>query len=147
MARGAVSAGAVSLGSGHGIPDLVADLRRGDRHRGLLLDGIWFDGPAHGNAELQEKWSPLLAVALILGLVSTFVEPVVKLLSLPFIILTLGLFLLVINALMLLLTAWLADAFDLGFHVDGFWAALLGSIVITVIGWVVASSCRTTTEP
>ena len=101
----------------------------------LLLDGIWFEGPAHGNAELQEKWLPLLGVALILGLVSTFVEPVIKLVSLPFIILTLGLLLLVINAVMLLLTARLADAFDLGFHVDGFWAALLGSIVITVIGW------------
>ena len=101
----------------------------------LLLDGIWFEGPAHGNAELQEKWLPLLGVALILGLVSTFVEPVIKLVSLPFIILTLGLLLLVINAVMLLLTARLADAFDLGFHVDGFWVALVGSIIITVIGW------------
>ncbi|QBX55630.1 phage holin family protein [Nocardioides seonyuensis] len=101
----------------------------------LLLDGIWFEGPAHGNAELQEKWLPLLGVALILGLVSTFVEPIIKLISLPFIILTLGLLLLVINAAMLLLTAKLAGAFDLGFHVDGFWNALVGSVVITVIGW------------
>lgn len=100
-----------------------------------LLAGIWFDGPDNGQAELQEKLLPLLLVALILGLVSTFVEPVIKLLSLPFIILTLGLLLLVINALMLLLTAWLADAFDLGFHVDGFWNALVGSLIITVVGW------------
>jgi len=100
-----------------------------------VLDGIWFDGPVDGAAELQEKWLPLLVVALILGLVSTFVEPVLKLVSLPFIILTLGLLLLVINALMLLLTARLADAFDLGFHVDGFWAALVGSVVVTVVGW------------
>ena len=100
-----------------------------------LLAGIRFDGPASGQAELQEKIVPLLLVALILGLVSTFVEPVVKLLSLPFIILTLGFLLLVINALMLMLTAWLADAFDLGFHVDGFWNALVGSLIITVVGW------------
>lgn len=100
-----------------------------------LLAGIWFAGPDNGQAELQEKILPLLLVALILGLVSTFVEPVIKLLSLPFIILTLGFLLLVINALMLMLTAWLADAFDLGFHVDGFWNALIGSLIITVVGW------------
>ena len=100
-----------------------------------LLDGIRFNGPAAGQAELEEKWLPLLLVALILGLVSTFIEPVIKLVSLPFIILTLGLLLLVINALMLMLTARLADAFDLGFHVDGFWTALVGSLIVTIVGW------------
>jgi putative membrane protein len=79
----------------------------------------------------------LLGVSLILGLVSTFIKPVVQLLSLPFIILTLGLLLLVINALMLLLTAWLADIFDLGFTVDGFWTAMLGSVVITLATWTI----------
>jgi putative membrane protein len=105
-----------------------------------LLAGIYFDGPANGQAELQEKIVPLFVVALILGLVSTFVEPVLKLISLPFIILTLGFLLLVINALMLLLTARLADAFDLGFHVDGFWNALLGSIIVTIVGWGVRTA-------
>lgn len=97
-----------------------------------LLEGISFDG-----TDWQDKVLPLLGVSLILGLVTTFVAPVVKLLSLPFIILTLGLLLLVINALMLMLTAWLADAFDLGFTVDGFWAALLGSVVITLATWAI----------
>jgi putative membrane protein len=97
-----------------------------------LLDGISFDG-----TDWQDKVLPLLGVSLILGLVTTFVAPLVKLLSLPFIILTLGLLLLVINALMLMLTAWLADAFDLGFTVDGFWAALLGSVVITLATWAI----------
>lgn len=101
----------------------------------LVLDGIWFDGPSGGRAEVQEKLLPLLAVALILGLVSTFIEPLLKLISLPFIILTFGVLLLVINALMLLLTARLADAFGLGFHVDGFWNALLGSLIVTLVGW------------
>ena len=105
-----------------------------------LLDGIFFDGPANGQAEIQEKIVPLFVVALILGLVSTFIEPVIKLISLPFIILTLGFLLLVINALMLMLTARLADAFDLGFHVDGFWNALLGAIIVTVVGWGVRTA-------
>ena len=100
-----------------------------------LLDGVWFAGGRGGGLDLRESWLDILLVALILGLVSTFIEPVVKVISLPFIILTLGLLLLVINALMLLLTARLADAFDLGFHVDGFWYALLGSVVVTVVGW------------
>jgi putative membrane protein len=98
----------------------------------FLLDGISFEG-----TDWQDKVLPLLGVSLILGLVTTFVSPVVKLLSLPFIILTLGLLLLVINALMLMLTAWLADAFDLGFTVDGFWSALLGSVVITLATWAI----------
>lgn len=93
-----------------------------------LLDGIRLQG-----ADWQAKIVPLLVVALILGLVTMFVEPVVKLLSLPFIIVTIGLFLLVINALMLLLTSRIAEAFDVGFHVDGFWTALLGSIIITLV--------------
>ena len=102
-----------------------------------LLDGIWFEGATSGSAELQDKWLELLAVALILGLVSTFVEPVVKLLSLPFIILTLGFLLLVINAAMLLFTAWLAGIVDLGFHVDGFWTAVFGGLVISLVSWIV----------
>lgn len=98
-----------------------------------LLDGIHFDGPTSGNAELQEKWLPLLLVALILGLVTMFVEPVVKFFSFPFIILTIGLFLLVINALMLRLTAWIAGKADIGFHVDGFWTAVVGALIITLV--------------
>lgn len=105
-----------------------------------LLGGIWFAGPDAGQAELEEKILPLLLVALILGLVSTFIEPVIKLLSLPFIILTLGFLLLVINALMLMLTAQLADAFDLGFHVDGFWNALVGALIVTLVGWGVRTA-------
>lgn len=88
---------------------------------------------------LAENWPTLLAVGLILGIVSSFVKPVVKILSIPFIILTLGLFLWVINALMLLLTSWLAGQFDLAFVVkDFFWSALLGALVITLVNWAVA---------
>ena len=103
----------------------------------LLFDGIRFTGPSHGQAEIEHKLLPLLGVALILGAISSLVKPVLTFLSIPFIILTLGLFLLVINAGMLLLTAWFADAFDIGFHVDGFWVAVGGAIVITLTTWVV----------
>lgn len=103
----------------------------------LLFDGIRFTGPSQGQAEIEHKLLPLLGVALILGVISSLVKPVLTFLSIPFIILTLGLFLLVINAGMLLLTAWFADALDLGFHVDGFWVAVGGAIVVTLTTWVV----------
>ncbi|GAB2866294.1 phage holin family protein [Nocardioides pacificus] len=99
----------------------------------LLFDGIWFDGPTSGQDELTDKIGPLLLVALILGIVTVFVEPVVKFFSLPFIVLTVGLFLLVINAFMLKLTAWVAEQVDVGFHVEGFWTALLAALVITLV--------------
>ena len=104
-----------------------------------LIDGIYFTGPTAGQEEIRHKLLPLLLVALILGFVSSFVRPVVTFFSIPFIIFTLGLFLLVINALMLMLTAWIADGIGVGFHVDGFWNALGGSIVITIVNWATAS--------
>lgn len=102
-----------------------------------LLDGIHFSGPGNGSAELQEKALPLLGVALILTLVNTFIRPVLKVLSFPITLLTLGLFLLVINALMLLLTGAIADGVGLGFEVDGFLAAVIGAIIVTVVTWAV----------
>jgi putative membrane protein len=101
-----------------------------------LIDGIRFTGPRHGMDEIQEKILPLLGVALILSLINSFVRPILTILSIPFIIVTLGLFLLVINAGMLLLTDWLADALDIGFRVTGFWPAVGGAIVITVVTWI-----------
>ncbi len=100
-----------------------------------LIDGLRFTGPPSGIAEIESKILPLLAVALILGVVSAFVKPVLTLVSFPLILLTLGLFLLVINALMLLLTGWLAEQLGLGFRVDGFWSAVGGAVVITVVTW------------
>ena len=100
-----------------------------------LFDGIRFVGPDRGQAELAEKILPLLLVAAILGVVTSFVKPVLQILSIPLIIVTLGLFLLVLNALLLMFTAWLAGLFGLGFHVDGFWTAVGGSIVITIVTW------------
>jgi putative membrane protein len=100
-----------------------------------LFDGISFGGPDQGQAEITEKLLPLLLVALILGAVTSFVKPVLQILSIPLILLTLGLFLLVINALMLMFTGWLAGVLGIGFQVDGFWTAVGGSIVITLATW------------
>jgi putative membrane protein len=105
-----------------------------------LIDGIFFTGPTSGWDQVQEKIVPLLAVSFILGAISSFVKPVVTFFSIPFIVLTLGLFLLVINALMLMLTAWIAGVLDIGFHVEGFWNALLGSLVISFVNWFISIS-------
>lgn len=74
----------------------------------------------------------ILGVGLVFTIINAFVGPVLKVLSLPFIIISLGLALLVINALLLLLTEKITDAFDIAFHVDGFWWAVVGSIVISI---------------
>ncbi|PLW73720.1 phage holin family protein [Streptomyces sp. SCUT-3] len=79
----------------------------------------------------------LILVALLFGLVNWLVKPVVSLLSLPLFILTLGLFTLVVNALMLWLTSWLSDQTGLTFHVDGFWAAFWGALIVSVVSWAV----------
>ncbi|ANW19291.1 phage holin family protein [Streptomyces clavuligerus] len=95
-----------------------------------LVGGITLTG-----ANAGEKTLTLLAVLLLFGVVNTVVKPVVKLLALPLFIVTLGLIALVVNALMLMVTSWLADSFELGFHVDGFWPALLGGMIISVVAW------------
>ncbi|MBO1031806.1 phage holin family protein [Tessaracoccus sp. SD287] len=93
-----------------------------------LLPGVTVDG-----GSTSETIVVLLAVSVIFGLVNAVVKPLFSALSTCFIIVTFGLFLFVINALMLLLTSWIAGQLDLAFHVDGFWWALLGSIVISLV--------------
>ena len=78
----------------------------------------------------------LVVVGAVFGAITAVVRPVVRFLSLPLIVLTLGLALLVINALMLLLTSAISGSLGLGFHVDGFWTALGGSIVISLASMV-----------
>ncbi|MEV3989652.1 phage holin family protein [Streptomyces sp. NPDC049837] len=95
-----------------------------------LLADITLTGDSTGKKALT-----LILVALVFGIVNTLVKPVVKLLTLPLFIITLGLFTLVVNALMLLLTSWFADKLDLNFHVEGFWTAVLGGLIISVVSW------------
>lgn len=78
-------------------------------------------------------WQAVLIVAFIFGLVNAIVRPILTLLTLPFIILTLGIFVLIINALMLLLTGNIAEALNIGFSVDGFRPAFFGGLVISIV--------------
>src|SRR3978361_633672 len=96
-----------------------------------LLTGITLTAATSTDRALS-----LVLVAIVFGLVNAVVRPVVKFISFPFIILTLGLLVLVINALMLMLTSWLSGQIGLGFHVDGFWTAVLGGLVVMVATWI-----------
>jgi putative membrane protein len=86
----------------------------------------------------ENAWLKFLLVAAIFGLVNTFVKPILQLLTLPITLMTLGLFLLVINALMLLLTGAISSELALGLTVGDFIAALLGAIVISLVGLVLS---------
>jgi putative membrane protein len=79
-----------------------------------------------------DKWWSLLIAAAVFTLVNMWLRPVVKLLSLPFIILTLGLFLLVVNTLMLYVTDWIVDDFE----IRSFGAGVLAAIIVSVVNWV-----------
>lgn len=84
----------------------------------------------------EGDWVTLAIVAFIFGLVNALVRPLLAVLTCPLLILTLGLFTLIINALMLALTGWIAQQLRLGFTVDGFAAAFVGALVISVISFV-----------
>src|SRR5215207_1499885 len=88
-----------------------------------LVPGITFNGPG---------WE-LGLVAAVFGLVNIGLRPLLSLLTCPLIILTLGLFGLVINALLLLLTAWIASSLDVQFMIDGFWPAFWGGLIISLV--------------
>jgi putative membrane protein len=96
-----------------------------------LLSGITLTAPT-----TARKVVTLLVVALIFGIVNAIVKPIFTLVTAIVVLLTLGLFLIVINALMLLLTSWLSDVFNLGWHVDGFWTAVLGAIIVSIVSFV-----------
>jgi putative membrane protein len=88
------------------------------------------------SAATRDQILTLLLVALIFAVINIVVRPVVKLLSLPLYVLTLGLFTFVVNALMLWLTSWIAGLLDVPFHVEGFWPAVLGGLVISFVSWL-----------
>jgi len=92
------------------------------------IPGLRFDG----------DWKTIVVVAFIFGLVNALIRPLLALLTCPLILLTLGLFTLVVNAAMLALTGWLAQQFKLGFVVDGFWAAFVGGLVVSIVSWALA---------
>ncbi|MBE2203109.1 MAG: phage holin family protein [Chthoniobacterales bacterium] len=86
-----------------------------------------------------EPVEALLGASLLLGIINAFVRPVLMLLSLPFIIVTMGLFIFVINALLLLFVSKIIPSFS----VDGFWNAFFGAIIISLVSWILSSFFRT----
>jgi putative membrane protein len=80
----------------------------------------------------------LVVVALIFGLINAVLKPIIKVVGCVFYLLTLGLFALVVNALLFLLTDWLAQQLDLPFTIDGFWPAFWGAIVMAIVGWLIS---------
>ena len=101
-----------------------------------VVSGVTYDG----------GWLPLIGVAIVFGIMNTIVGAIAKILTFPIIIVTLGLFLFVINGLMLWLTSRISEALDLGFRVDGFWPAFWGALVVsivsTILGWLVKDNGR-----
>ena len=97
-----------------------------------VVPGVTFDGGL----------LPMLGVALVFGVVNALLRPIAKILTFPIIILTLGIFALVINGLMLWLTSSLSSALGLGFHVRGFSAAFWGALVVSVVSLVLSMLIR-----
>lgn len=93
-----------------------------------IVPGINYDG-----------LGPLLAAAAIFGVVNAVIKPAVSVLTCPLVVLTLGLFIFVINALMLMLTDWFANRLDVNFSVDGFGSALFGAIIISIVSWAISA--------
>ncbi len=99
----------------------------------LIVPGVEVTGRNGANTALT-----LIAVALIFGVVNAVLKPVIKVFGCVFYLLTLGLFALVVNALLFLLTDRIARALDLPFRVHGFWAAFWGAIVVAVVSWLIS---------
>jgi putative membrane protein len=100
----------------------------------VLVRGISFTGP--------NMIETLLVVAVIFGVVNAVIKPILAVLTCPLYILSLGLFTFIVNALMLLLTSGIAGALGLGFRVDGFWTALVGAIVVSVVSFLLSIVIR-----
>ncbi|MEO5611089.1 MAG: phage holin family protein [Ornithinibacter sp.] len=99
----------------------------------FLVDGVDL---AEQQSSWPEKLVTILLVALVFGLINAIVRPIALLFSLPFIVLTLGLFIFVLNAFMLQVTEWVSDGLGLSFAIDHFfWSAIWAALIITVVSW------------
>lgn len=97
---------------------------------------VWLAVQVVDGLDYTGGWLGLVVIAVILAVVNALARPVVTILSLPIVLLTLGLFLLVINALMFGLTIWISDQLGLGLTSTGFGATFLGALIVTAVSWV-----------
>jgi putative membrane protein len=81
------------------------------------------------------QWFALLILGLIFGLLNAILRPILKLLTCPLIMLTLGFFVLVLNTVLFIMTGWLGRQFQIGFTVQNFWAAFLGALVTSLVSF------------
>jgi putative membrane protein len=93
-------------------------------------------------ASLGKKTLTLIGVALIFGVINAVLKPIVKIVGCAFYVLTLGLIGLVVNALLLWLTSWLAGKLNLPWHITCFWPAFWGAIIVSVVGWLLSIPIR-----
>ncbi|GAA4622268.1 phage holin family protein [Cellulomonas oligotrophica] len=101
----------------------------------LVLPGLTVIGGDSTGGEI----GVILLVALVFGLVNAIVKPIVNVLSIPLYILTLGLFTLVVNALMLMLTAWITEQTSWGLRIEDFGTAVLGGLIVAVVSFVLSA--------
>jgi len=97
-----------------------------------IVPGVTFDGGLLA----------FLGVALVFGVINATLRPLTKILTFPLIIVTLGIFALIVNGLMLWLTSSLSRSLGLGFHVSGFWAAFFGALVVSIVSALLSLSMR-----
>ena len=106
----------------------------------LLINAValWAAIQVVDGIDHRGSWWSLLSVALVFGVLNASVRPLLKLLTIPLLIVTLGLFIFVINAAMLLLTGWVSGWLNLGFFIDGFWPAFRGGLVVSIVSLVLS---------
>lgn len=100
----------------------------------LLLPGL----EVIGGEDTLTRVLVYLAVGLLFGVVNAIVKPLVRLISLPLYLITLGLFTLIVNALMLMLTAWISELTDVGLRIDNFGTAVLGGLIVSVVSFLLS---------
>jgi putative membrane protein len=103
---------------------------------------LWVATRIVPGVEYTDGWLPFLGVALVFGVVNALVGRAAKILTFPLILVTLGLFLFVVNGLMLWLTSALSGALGLGFHVRGFWPAFWGALVVSIVSTLLGTVAR-----
>lgn len=103
---------------------------------------LWFATQFVPGVHYEGDPLPFLVVSLIFGLINATIRPLLKLLTCPLILLTLGLFALVVNGLMLMLTSQIAAGLGIGLRVDGFWPAFWGALVVSVVSALLSMTVR-----
>jgi putative membrane protein len=113
----------------------------------LNAAALWVAAALIPGLDFNGGFGKLLLVAAVFGLVNSTLRPLLTILTCPLIVVTLGLFTLVINAIMLLVTGWLSESWNLGFTVSGFWAAFFGGLVVGLVSTLLSVGLAREVKP